>query len=88
MCKTEKPVSKTGKTWTRFRDRLNNHVSDSFTGRTSDQFDLHVHDCGTKKKCLKPPYFKVYAYMRLSSPDQLLTYEKYLHKKRYDTMNK
>ena len=88
MCKTENPVSKTGKTWTRFRERLNNHISDSFTGRTSDQFDLHVHDCGTTNKCLKPPYFKVYAYMKLSSPDQLLTYENYLHKKRFDTLNK
>ena len=88
MCETEMPESNTGKTLTQFRIRLNNHISDCKTGRTSDIFDLHVHECGTKNGCLKPPYFKVFAYMKLSSPDMLLSYEKYLHSKKFDTINK
>ena len=86
MCKSNEPVTKTGKTWTQFRLRLNNHISDCYTGRTSDIFDLHVHQCGIQNHCLKPPYFKVFAFMKLSSPDKLLSYEKYLHSKNYATI--
>ena len=88
MCPTEVKETKTGKTWTKFRTRLNNHISDCRTGRTSDIFDLHVHECGIKNNCLGEPYFKVYAFMKLSSSDKLLTYESYLHSQRFDTMNK
>ena len=46
MCNGD--VTKTGKTETRLRERINNHISDCRTGRTSDVFDLHVHECGIK----------------------------------------
>ena len=88
MCKSDKPESNTGKTWTDFRTRLNNHISDCRTGRTTDLFDIHVHECGKRNNCLKAPYFKVYAYMKLSTPDKLLAYEKYLHSRKFDTINK
>ena len=87
MCRTDNPTSKTGKTWTKFRDRLNNHISDCKTANTTDIFDLHVHECGIKNQCFKPPYFKVYAFMKLAKPDKLLIYEKYLHDKGYATIN-
>ena len=86
MCQTNEPISKTGKTLTQFWIRLNNHISDCNTGRTSDIFDLHVHNCGIRNHCLKPPFFKVFAYMKLSSPDKLLSYEKYLHNKNFATI--
>ena len=87
MCKINIPTSKTGKTWTTYRERLNNHISDCKTGNTSDTFDLHVHKCGIINKCLKPPYFKAYAYMKLAKPDKLLLYEKYLHDMKFATIN-
>ena len=88
MCQGERKESKTGKTWTTLRERMNNHISECRSGKTSDLFDIHVHECGTKNKCLNPPYFKIYAFMKLSSPAKLLTYEKWLHSKGYDTMNR
>ena len=51
-------------------------------------FDNHVYECGTKNNCLKPPYLEVYAFMKVSTEEKLSTYEKYLHRKGYDTMNK
>ena len=89
MCKKEgKPESNTGKTETRLRDRMNNHISDCRTGNTTDKFDLHVHQCGILNNCLKPPYFQIYAFMTLRSPEKLLIYENWLHKKHFDSMNR
>ena len=88
MCQTERVESYTGKTETTLRTRMNNHISDCRTGNTTDMFDLHVRECGIKNQCFKPPYFSIYAFMKLRSPDMLLTYEKWLHGKRYDSMNK
>ena len=51
-CLMRGKITKTGKTDTKFRMRLNNHISDCRTGNTSDIFDLHVHECGTSKNCL------------------------------------
>ena len=87
MCKNDNPISKTGKTWSKFRERLNNHISDCRTGRTTDIFDLHVHECGINNNCLNPPYFKVYAFMKLSNADKLLIYERHLHERQYATIN-
>ena len=87
MCKTTIKETNTGKTLTRFRERLNNHISDCRTGRTTDIFDIHVHNCGTINNCLREPFFGVYAFMKLSAPDKLIIYEKYLHSKRFDTTN-
>ena len=80
--------SYTGKTETTLRTRMNNHISDCKIGNTTDIFDLHVRECGIKNQCFKPPFFSIYAFMKLRSPDMLLTYEKWLHGKRYDSMNK
>ena len=85
MCNGE--VSKTGKTETTLRARMNNHISECRTGRSTDEFDLHVHTCGIKNNCLAPPYFQIRAFMKLSRPDKLLTYEKMLHHRKYATIN-
>ena len=78
-------VTKTGKTKTTLRKRINNHKSDCESGQTSDLFDQHVHKCGGNR--LQHPYFRVKAFMKLSSPDKLLTYEKMLHERRYAVIN-
>ena len=78
----------TGKTKTIFRTRINNHISDVRTGNTSDIFDIHVHNCCKLHNDFNPPYFKVYAFMALSSEDKLYTYERYLHRQGFDTMNR
>ena len=86
MCDGTSPmVTKTGKTKTTLRKRINNHKSDCESGRTSDLFDQHVHKCGGNR--LQHPYFRVKAFMKLSSPDKLLTYEKMLHERRYAVIN-
>ena len=84
-CSFCKDFTKTGKTDTRLRLRLNNHKSDCKTGRTTDVFDLHVHKCGGNR--MQHPYFRVKAFMKLSSPEKLLTYEKLLHERKYATIN-
>ena len=78
----------TGKAKTTLRARTNNHITCCRNGTGTNIFDQHVFKCGTVNKCLKPPYFKVYAFMRLSTEEKLLTYERNLHRKGYDTMNK
>ena len=77
--------TKTGKTKTTIRKRINNHKSDCLSGNTTDLFDLHVHKCGGNR--LRHPYFRVKAFMKLSSPDKLLTYEKLFHERKYATIN-
>ena len=75
------------KTSTTLRTRLNNHISGCRNARTSDIFDLHVHNCGVKNHNLKAPYFKVYAFMSLKSPDKLIVHEKALQRRGFDTLN-
>ena len=82
MCGKE---TKTGKTKTRLRDRVNNHRSECKSGNTSDVFDKHCHSCGAHHG--EEPYFRVRAFMKLSSPEKLLTYEKMLHGRKYATIN-
>ena len=81
-CNMCKQVSKTGKTDTSLRTRMNNHISSCRTGRTTDVFDLHVHECGIKNKYLNPPFFEIRAFMKLAKPDKLLTYEKEFHRRK------
>ena len=60
----ERPVSNTGKTFTRLRDRMNNHITFCRLGGSSDLFDNHVFEC--KQNSSNPdeePYFHVYAFM-------------------------
>ena len=85
MCKGM--VTYTGKTKTSLRIRTNNHISSCRNGTGSNIFDMHVYECGTRNKCLKPPYFQLLAFMKLSTEEKLLIYEKYLHRKCFDTMN-
>ena len=80
-------VTKCGKTENKLRTRMNNHISDCLTGNTTDIFDQHVHKCGIEKNCLTPPYFRIKAFMKLSSPDKLLTYENTMHQRKYATIN-
>ena len=77
-------VTKTGKTFF-MRDRINNHRSDCHTGRTTDVFDRHVHECGAHRG--QQPYFRVKAFMKLNKPDKLLTYENLFHQRKYATIN-
>ena len=77
-----------GKTSTTLRIRMNNHISGCRTGRTSDIFDVHVHQCGIVNGILKPPYFKVFAFMALKSADKLLVHEKSLQRRGFDTLNR
>ena len=84
MCNIE---SNTGKTWQKFRGRLNDHITKCRTGNGTNKFDKHVHECGKKHGNLKAPYFKVYAFMKLSSRDLLISYENYFHRNGYDSMN-
>ena len=77
--------TKTGKTDTKLRQRMNNHKSDCSTGSTTDLFDLHVHKCGANR--MQHPYFRVKAFMKLSTPEKLMTYEKLFHERRYATIN-
>ena len=66
-------VTKSGKTETKLRARINNNISDCKSGNTTDVFDLHVHQCGIENNCLVPSDFRVRAFMKLSKPEKLLT---------------
>ena len=78
-------VTKTGKTFTKLRQRINNHRSDCHTGRTDDVFDKHCHKCGAHRGV--QPYFRVRAFMKLSHPGKLMVYEDLLHERKYATIN-
>ena len=76
-----------GKTQTRLRERINNHRSECRTGRTSDVFDKHCHECGANRGKEVELNFRVKAFMKLNTPDKLLTYEKLFHERQYATIN-
>ena len=88
VCNMCNEVSHTGKTETTLRARTNNHISSCRNGSSTNIFDNHVYPCGIRNNCLKPPYFKLFAFMKLSDKRKLITYERYLHRKGYDTMNR
>ena len=85
MCTKETYV---GKTWQKLRGRMNDHISKCRKGTGKNKFDRHVYECGLKNNNLKPPFFKIFAFMALSSRDKLETYEKYLQRNGYDTLNR
>ena len=87
VCNMCSKVTYTGKTKTKLRARTNNHITCCGSGSGTNIFDNHVYACGTKNNCLRPPYFKMFAFMKLSSEKNLITYERYLHRKHFDTMN-
>ena len=84
MCNKESYI---GKTYQKLRGRTNDHISKCRLGTGSNKFDRHVHNCGIKRNCLKAPYFKIFAFMALSSSQMLLSYERYLQRKGLDTLN-
>ena len=77
----------TGKTKTQFNIRVNNHRKDCRSGETSDTFDLHVHECIKTNNFKNEPFFQVFAFLTVKEESMLLTYETYLHKRGFDTMN-
>ena len=76
----------TGKT-NFMRKRTNNHISCYRLGRGTNIFDKHVYACKAGKNVTEP-YFELYAFMVVKEENSLRTYEKFLHNKGYDTMNK
>ena len=81
------PTTYTGKTFD-LRERMNNHISACRNGGSSDIFDEHVHKCKDRHfHHQEEPYFHIYAYMTLKKQESLLSYEKHLHRKGYDSMN-
>ena len=84
-CK-DTPITKTGKTITSLRLRMNNHRSNCRTGRTSDVFDKHVHECAIKQNDWKEPLFEIRAFISFKSSEKLMTYEKEFHNRGYSTI--
>ena len=76
-------VSYIGKT-NNLRLRTNQHISTCRTGRGSDIFDQHVHNCTDN---LSEPYFKLFLLLSLNNEQSLIPYETHFHSLGYDTMN-
>ena len=84
LCRFCLKESNTGKT-DNLRERINNHISGCRLGKSTDVFDNHVYNCGSGM--LMEPYFKLYAFMRLKSCNNLRNYERKLHLEGHDTIN-
>ena len=67
------------------RQRTNNHISESKSGKTTNRFDQHVFECKTDHQ---EPLFQLYVLMEVDNYDKLLVYEDYLHKQGFDDFNK
>ena len=78
-------TSYTGKT-DDFRPRTNDHISKIRKGKSTNIFDLHVHDC-SKKATKQEPFFKAYIYMVVNDYNKLLNLERKLHLAGHDTLN-
>ena len=65
---------------------MNNHISESKSGKTSDVFDLHVHKCMTDPN--NEPLFNIYVYFEVGDRTLLIPYEEHLHQKGYDSINR
>ena len=61
--------------------------SESRNGVSTCNFPKHVFNCGKTHKNLKEPYFKVYAFMKLSDSSLLINYENKLFKQGHALMN-
>ena len=72
---------------TNLRQRMNNHISESRSGTSTCNFPRHVFNCGKTNKNLKEPFFKVYAFMKLSDSNLLIDYENRLFKHGHALMN-
>ena len=89
-CKDPPIETYTGKTKNEFRIRNNNHVTGCRLGTSSDMFDNHVYECRKKHGASGDiePFFHVYAFYTVKDEQSLITHEKHLHSKGYDTMNR
>ena len=76
----------TGKT-NNLRFRMNGHISGCRLGNTTDIFDNHVFKCMKDHNYHDEPFFHIYTFMSIKHEYQLTTYENYLHKRGFDTMN-
>ena len=83
------PETYTGKT-NEMRQRMNNHISECRHGVTPNKFDKHVYNCRRKhgKKGDVEPFFEIYAFFTIKHRESLESYERDLHKRGYDTMNR
>ena len=76
----------TGKT-NIMRKRMNVHISSCRLGGSPNKFDDHVFNCCNEHNYHSEPYFQIYAFLKLSNEESLLTYENYLHRRGFDSMN-
>ena len=67
------------------RKRINNHISECKSGKTSDIFDKHVFVCNKQQRI---PSFKLYVFLEVFDNSLLDSYENYIHRNRHDTMNR
>ena len=51
---------------TNLRNRMNNHISECRTGKSSCNFPKHVFECAKANNSLKEPFFKVLVFMALT----------------------
>ena len=70
------------------RDRMNNHISESTRGVSTDKFVKHNFKCCIEHKYNKKPLFKIYVFLKIDNPRALETYEDFLHQSGFDSMNK
>ena len=77
----------TGKT-NNMRLRINNHITACRHGDSTDKFDIHVYQCRQKHENSNEPFFEIYAFLTVNNEQSLLTYEDYLHKRGFHSMNK
>ena len=88
VCNACNLESYTGKT-DNLRSRTNNHITGCRHGSSTNLFDKHVFSCSNKLEVpINEPYFKVYAYLKLSDYNKLRSYESLFHARNYDTINK
>ena len=86
ICNACNNVTYTGKT-DDLRARTNNHITGCRHGKGSNKFDNHVFSC-MKSSPINEPYFKLFAYLKLSDYQKLRGYENMFHRRNYDTMNR
>ena len=77
--------SYTGKT-DNFRNRTNDHISKSRSGKSTNIFDIHVYNC-SRNFSPRVPLFKAYIFMVMNDYNKLLNSERQLHLAGHDTMN-
>ena len=91
ICKKESYIGKTKGDYKHgrgFKVRMNQHISESKTGRSSCKFPIHVYNCGTKNYNLNEPFFEIYIMTSMNDDKRLESLETSFHKRGFDTLNK